>query len=52
MYEGRLRSFSLSLAARTPVNGAQSGIQGGNLQPAINDGPNNIFGSVLHSAKV
>ena len=52
MYEGRLRSFSLSLAARTPVNGAQSGIRGNNLEPAMNDGPKNICVSVLHSANV
>ena len=32
-----------SLTARTPVNGAQPGIQGNNLKPAINDGPNTSF---------
>ena len=41
MCQGRLRSFSLTLTARTPVNGAQYGSHGNNLKPAINDGPKN-----------
>ena len=52
MRQGRLRSFSLSLTVRTPVNGARSGRYGNRLEPAINDGPNNDIVFVLHSTKL
>ena len=49
--QGRLRSFSLSLTARTPVNGAQSSRFRKLLEPAINDGPDKKTVLVLHSAE-